>query len=114
MLATTRKFNPIMGLIKSRKSKNQVSEVGAPVVRGNLRLNELRSRIFRNMRLVRVWLPPGYDVAGATRYPVLYLNDGQNLFDPATAFAGVHRTDRLRCGSLVRRGNAIRSSCCAR
>ena len=24
------------------------------------------------------------------RYPVFYLNDGQNLFDPATAFAGVH------------------------
>ena len=78
-----------MGLIKSRKSKNQVSESGAPVVRGNLRLHELRSRIFRNTRLVRVWLPPGYDETSATRYPVLYLNDGQNLFDPATAFAGV-------------------------
>ena len=39
--------------------------------------------------MVRVWLPPAYDVLGATRYPVLYLNDGQNLFDPATAFAGV-------------------------
>ncbi len=39
---------------------------------------------------MRVWLPPDYDGWGATRYPVLYLNDGQNLFDPATAFAGVH------------------------
>jgi len=27
---------------------------------------------------------------GREHYPVLYLNDGQNLFDPATAFAGVH------------------------
>ncbi len=79
-----------MGLIKSSKSKNKVSEIGAPVISGNLRLHELRSRIFRNMRLVRVWLPPDYDASGATRYPVLYLNDGQNLFDPATAFAGVH------------------------
>jgi predicted alpha/beta superfamily hydrolase len=34
-----------------------------------------------------VYLPPGYDRSGA-RYPVFYLNDGQNLFDPATAFAG--------------------------
>lgn len=39
--------------------------------------------------MVRVWLPPDYDASGGTRYPVLYLNDGQNLFDPATAFAGV-------------------------
>ncbi|MGB9236574.1 MAG: alpha/beta hydrolase-fold protein [Terriglobales bacterium] len=61
-----------------------------PVSRGNLWLHELRSRIFGNTRLVRVWLPPDYDGWGATRYPVLYLNDGQNLFEPATAFAGVH------------------------
>src|SRR5436190_15643487 len=78
-----------MGFIKSRKSTNQVSERPAQVVAGNLRLHELRSRIFRNSRMVRVWLPPGYDETGDRRYPVLYLNDGQNLFDPATAFAGV-------------------------
>jgi len=65
-------------------------ELTRPVARGNLWLHELRSRIFGNTRLVRVWLPPSYDSSGATRYPVLYLNDGQNLFDPATAFAGVH------------------------
>src|SRR5713101_294274 len=61
-----------------------------PVSTGNLWLHELDSRIFGNTRLLRVWLPPDYDGWGATRYPVLYLNDGQNLFDPATAFAGVH------------------------
>jgi predicted alpha/beta superfamily hydrolase len=61
-----------------------------PVPAGNLWLHELNSRIFGNTRLMRVWLPPDYDGWGATRYPVLYLNDGQNLFDPATAFGGVH------------------------
>jgi enterochelin esterase-like enzyme len=60
-----------------------------PVSTGNLWLHELNSRIFGNTRLLRVWLPPDYDGWGAVRYPVLYLNDGQNLFDPATAFAGV-------------------------
>jgi enterochelin esterase-like enzyme len=55
-----------------------------------LQLLELRSRTLHNTRQLRVWLPPGYDDSGATRYPVLYLNDGQNLFDPATAFGGVH------------------------
>ncbi len=61
-----------------------------PVAAGNLWLHELRSEIFKNTRLLRVWLPPDYDGWGAVRYPVFYLNDGQNLFDPATAFAGVH------------------------
>ena len=34
-----------------------------------------------------VYLPPGYDTSDV-RYPVLYLQDGQNLFDAATAFMG--------------------------
>ena len=60
-----------------------------PVARGGLWLHELKSRVFGNARMVRVWLPPDYD-SSETRYPVLYLNDGQNLFESATAFAGVH------------------------
>jgi predicted alpha/beta superfamily hydrolase len=78
-----------MALIKFKKSRKENFGSGTPVISGNLRLHELSSRIFRNVRLVRVWVPPGYDAASATRYPVLYLNDGQNLFEPATAFAGV-------------------------
>ncbi len=75
-----------------RKPKVKPSPSGAtaqPVPVGTLWLHELSSRIFGNTRLVRVWLPPDYDGWGETRYPVLYLNDGQNLFNPATAFAGV-------------------------
>ncbi len=34
-----------------------------------------------------VWLPPGYD--GTRPCPVLYMHDGQNLFDPALSYAGV-------------------------
>ena len=37
-------------------------------------------------RNVRVFLPPGYHDQPEQRYPVLYLHDGQNLFDPAAAF----------------------------
>lgn len=40
-------------------------------------------------RRITVWLPPGYRRRLRTyRYSVLYLNDGQNLFDPSRAFAG--------------------------
>ncbi|HMB82993.1 MAG TPA: alpha/beta hydrolase-fold protein, partial [Terriglobales bacterium] len=75
----------------TRKPKTKPATTTAmPVSSGSLWLHELDSRIFGNTRLVRVWLPPDYEGWGATRYPVLYLNDGQNLFDPATAFAGVH------------------------
>jgi predicted alpha/beta superfamily hydrolase len=75
--------------IRKPKAKPEAS-TALPVSVGNLWLHELSSRIFGNTRLLRVWLPPDYDGWGANRYPILYLNDGQNLFDPATAFAGVH------------------------
>lgn len=38
-------------------------------------------------RTIRVYLPPGYD-ASTKRYPVLYMHDGQNLFDDATSYVG--------------------------
>ncbi|MCZ8193548.1 alpha/beta hydrolase-fold protein [Brevundimonas sp.] len=38
-------------------------------------------------RAVEVWLPPGYDGA-RTRHPVLYMQDGQNVFEPGRAFGG--------------------------
>jgi len=38
-------------------------------------------------RAVQVWLPPGYARDTARRYPVLYLHDGQNVFDDEAAGA---------------------------
>ena len=62
-----------------------------PSVLGDLRLHEFQSRVFGNTRMLRVWLPPGYDdpVNLLRYYPVFYLNDGQNLFDRATAYTGL-------------------------
>jgi hypothetical protein len=41
------------------------------------------SRIFANTRSIRVYLPRGYDVAGAARrYPTFYFNDGFAVFSP--------------------------------
>jgi predicted alpha/beta superfamily hydrolase len=42
-----------------------------------------------NRRTILVFLPPGYDSESDRRYPVLYMHDGQNLFDAATSFIGV-------------------------
>jgi glycosidase/predicted alpha/beta superfamily hydrolase len=40
-------------------------------------------------RRVDVWLPPDYASNAAQRYPVIYMHDGQNLFDPALSYIGV-------------------------
>ena len=43
---------------------------------------------------VSIWLPSGYEM-GNRRYPVIYMHDGQNLFDPAvSAFKKVWAVDR--------------------
>ena len=79
-----------------QNKQTDASRTPAGVIRGetatgDLRIHPFRSRIYRNDRFLRVWLPPGYDDAqnAARQYPVLYLNDGQNLFEPATSFNGV-------------------------
>ncbi len=50
---------------------------------------DVRSAYLGPTRHVEIWLPPGYDEAPSTRYPVLYMSDGQNLFDPRIANTGV-------------------------
>jgi predicted alpha/beta superfamily hydrolase len=74
---------------------------------GDLRIHEFRSRIFRNTRYLRVWLPPGYDAGenAGRHYPVLYLNDGQNLFETSTAFAGVEWQADEAADRLIREGS---------
>ena len=73
---------------------------------GDLRLHEFRSRVFQNTRFLRVWLPSGYDAAenAGRHYPVLYLNDGQNLFEGATAFNGVEWQVDETGDRLIREG----------
>ena len=46
-------------------------------------------------RDVIVYVPPGYDREPERTYPVLYLHDGQNLFDGRTSFVP-GRTWRMR------------------
>ncbi|HNV72976.1 MAG TPA: alpha/beta hydrolase-fold protein, partial [Candidatus Ozemobacteraceae bacterium] len=47
------------------------------------------SKHLGNSRSLAVYLPPQYESEPQRRFPVLYMHDGQNLFDVATAFAGV-------------------------
>lgn len=57
---------------------------------GNIQQHKnFESRTLGNQRDVLVYLPTGYRRFVRRRYPVLYLQDGQNMFDAATAFGGV-------------------------
>ncbi|HEX5136685.1 MAG TPA: alpha/beta hydrolase-fold protein [Planctomycetota bacterium] len=51
-------------------------------------LMEIDSRILGRTHLVRAYLPPGYDGNPLRRFPVLYMQDGKNLFFPEEAFGG--------------------------
>jgi enterochelin esterase-like enzyme len=90
----------------SERSAASSAVIRAGGATGDLRLHEFRSRIFRNTRFLRVWLPPGYDDAenSSRHYPVLYLNDGQNLFERSTAFGGVEWQVDETADRLIREG----------
>ena len=61
-----------------------------PTLTGNIKQHRaFPSKILGNRRDVQVYLPPGYRRFSTRRYPVLYLQDGQNVFDAATSFSGV-------------------------
>ena len=50
---------------------------------------DVKSAFLGPTRHVEIWLPPGYDDAPTARYQVLYMSDGQNLFDPRIGNTGV-------------------------
>lgn len=66
------------------------AETVEPTLTGDIRRHErFHSAILNNERTLLVYLPPGYEDDDSLRYPVLYMHDGQNIFDASTSFAGV-------------------------
>lgn len=65
------------------------SETPVPPVHrsGHIERVAPRPSAFVAPRELQVWLPPGYASEPQRRYPVLYLHDGQNVFDHAAAGA---------------------------
>lgn len=59
---------------------------------GDLHLHTLKSTLFGNERTIRVLLPEGYgdDANKDRRYPVLYMLDGQNVFDACLSDVSRH------------------------
>ena len=72
---------------------DEAYEGGAGRVHGDVRvLKKVASVELGNARDLLVYLPPSYATENRT-YPTLYMQDGQNLFDETTSFAGEWRVD---------------------
>ena len=73
-------------------------------ISGTIRIAaQLSSPQLRNARDLLVYLPPSYHYSGR-RYPVIYMHDGQNLFDHATSFAGEWGVDETMEGLAYTEG----------
>jgi predicted alpha/beta superfamily hydrolase len=60
---------------------------GAPTLPARVSLHpQFRSRFLPNDRDITVYVPPQYEEQSERHFPVLYMHDGQNLFDPSTSF----------------------------
>jgi predicted alpha/beta superfamily hydrolase len=59
-----------------------------------------------NERDIDIFLPPSY-ARTRRRYPVIYMQDGQNLADPERAFAGTWELPRALCALAARGLEAI-------
>ncbi len=74
--------------------KNNITQ--SSVTRGTLQKVVLTMSQYSEprQRTIRIWLPDGYDGDDTSKkYPVMYLHDGQNLFDTYTSFAGEWKID---------------------
>lgn len=76
--------------IKKIKSDNKKLQIPFDrIQKGRILRLESSSQYLHNQRGVDIYLPPGYDQHPQTRYPVLYMHDGNNLFFPELAFGGM-------------------------
>ena len=65
-------------------------ESGANTRIGNFQfLRHFPSKILNSSRNIILYLPPSYFKNETSRYPVIYMHDGNNIFDAYTAFMGV-------------------------
>src|ERR1700736_3941811 len=70
--------------------QRSVSSMPEHTLTGNIQEHRgFKSKILGNRRDVLVYLPQGYRRFSRRQHPVLYLQDGQNVFDAATAFSHV-------------------------
>jgi predicted alpha/beta superfamily hydrolase len=81
----------------SKPSSNRYRETDVRI------LGPIAMPVLGRDREIAVYLPPNYHKEPTRRFPVLYMWDGQNLFDPSTSFSGEWAVD-LTAERLIREG----------
>lgn len=86
-------------------SQNQTDEAGFQgQITGTVKYHPaIKANDLQERNLI-VWLPPEYGIDPEQRYPVLYMHDGQNIFDPSTSFIGIDWQIDETADSLIRSG----------
>ncbi|MFN2341181.1 MAG: alpha/beta hydrolase, partial [Halanaerobium sp.] len=51
-------------------------------------IEDFYSEVLNNKRKIRIYLPPSYSTQKNKYYPVLYVHDGQNVFNAAESYSG--------------------------
>lgn len=93
----------LAGLLLLLLAGCMTSQAAAPEVTDAGRFVEVEKIAVEGLRDQRltIWLPPGYDKS-TRRYPVLYMHDGHNLFDPAKSnFNKVWAADKAMLAAMA-------------
>lgn len=76
-----------------------------PQIEGDYRIHDsIQSKYLHHDRKVIVWLPPSYAKEPERRFPVLYMHDGQQVFDPQTSTWGQDWEIDEWCTKLIAKG----------
>jgi predicted alpha/beta superfamily hydrolase len=77
----------VLSFASTAQAEGQTPPPRQQTLTGEFRAHpKFHSKFLPADRDVLVYLPPGYDRDRSRRYPVLYMHDGQNLFDGSTSF----------------------------
>lgn len=68
---------------------NKVGKLEIKTNMSTIKKHKQFSSKFVDARNIDVWLPPDYEQNKDEKYPVLYMHDGQNLFEPETSYGGI-------------------------
>lgn len=69
------------------KEKRHTTTHNVKILSDNFKIPQLKTK-----RKIWIYLPPDYKTSGK-KYPVIYMHDGQNLFDDYTSFSGEWSVD---------------------
>jgi predicted alpha/beta superfamily hydrolase len=84
--------------------KDEFEEEPSGQITGEVRYHNNMPGKNLEARDILVWLPPSYGIDINKKYPVLYMQDGQNLFDPSTSTFGIDWRLDETADSLIKIG----------